>query len=84
MVGGAAKFAAKAFSFDRLVVGGLLMIVALSMLASFLVPFMPGPNERLAEMVLEFNKNVVMILVGALANSVQHRADHRSDDRRPR
>ncbi len=82
MVDGAARFAARAFSFDRLVVSGLLLIVALSMLASFLIPFIQGPNERLAEMVLEFNKNVVMILVGALANSVQHRAEHRVGDRK--
>ena len=66
--------ATKAVRFDRIVVIGLLIILAMILVFAFVLPLVTPDGSKAAEFVLAFFKDTALILVGALANSVRHKS----------
>jgi hypothetical protein len=66
--------ATKAVRFDRIVVVGLLVILALIVSLSFALPLVAPAESKTVEFTLAFFKDIALILVGALANSVRHKS----------
>lgn len=61
-----------AVSFDRIVIVGLLVVLIMTITASFLVPALSLQGEE-SKFILAFFKDVALIIVGALANSLRNR-----------
>jgi hypothetical protein len=72
-IGDAVSQATKAVRFDRIVIVGLLAVLALIVVLSFVLPLTVPSDSKAAEFVLSFFKDVALILVGALSNSVRQK-----------
>jgi hypothetical protein len=64
--------ATKAVRFDRIVITGLLIILAMIVVLSFVMPLL-APDSKGVDFVLGFFKDMALIMVGALANSVRQK-----------
>jgi hypothetical protein len=71
-IGEAFSSATKAVRFDRIVIVGLLVILALIIILSFALPLV-SPESEGGKFVLGFFKDTALILVGALSNSVRQK-----------
>lgn len=79
-IGEAFTTATKAVRFERIVVVGLLAILALIVILSFVLPLV-APESKGGEFVLAFFKDMALIMVGALANSL---SKHKNDEEGPK
>lgn len=76
------ELATKAINFQMLLVGGLIgSFILILVLTSLLAKRFGTANNDLVETVVGFYKDSALIILGALANTVQHRAQNeRSTD----
>ncbi len=72
-------FTKDTLSFGKIVVYGLLFSLVLIVALSFVLSVFPKINEKMAEFSLSFYKDIALILVGALANSVSHKENKKND-----
>lgn len=70
---GLADITMAVMGFEKIVVGGLLLCLFSILAFSFLVVHFGAPTPDVVNYILDFWKNIGLILVGALANSVQQK-----------
>lgn len=70
---GLADITMAVMGFEKIVVGGLLLCLFSIIVFCFLVMRFGSPTPDVVNYILDFWKNIGLILVGALANSVQQK-----------